>query len=85
MLVVCSCCRQQRELIDVDVGRLTAELQAAKAAAADAGGLLQAAEASAQQRVQAAQDAQSLVSEQQLTQKVTGGGVRRLCAIFGLS
>lgn len=50
-------CRQQRELADVELSRLSAEVQAAAAAAADAQGLLAAAEATARKEVESARHA----------------------------
>jgi hypothetical protein len=55
--VLCGVCRQQRELADVELSRLSAEVQAAAAAAADAQGLLAAAEATARQEVESARHA----------------------------
>lgn len=51
--------RQQRELLEVQAGRLSAELTAARAAAADARGQLEAAEAGAHQRLAAVHAAQA--------------------------
>lgn len=50
-------CRQQRELADVELSRLSPEVQAAAAAAADAQGLLAAAEATARKEVESARHA----------------------------
>lgn len=55
---VCTPCRQQRELADVELARLTAETQVSAAKAADTQGLLAAAEARASKKVEAASAAQ---------------------------
>lgn len=51
-------CRQQQELADVELSRLSAQVQASAAAAADARGLLAAAESAAHKQVEAARSAQ---------------------------
>mgnify|MGYP001807646354 FL=1 len=56
-------CRQQRELADVELSRLSAEVQASAAAAADAQGLLAAAESTARRQVEAARQAQLKVNK----------------------
>jgi hypothetical protein len=74
------CCavlfRQQRELADVELSRLLAELQASSAAAADAQGLLAAAEATAHRAVEAARSAQLKVGLRGCVPFRGGGGCR---------
>jgi len=67
---VAPCCRQQVELADVDLSRLSAQVEASAAAAADAQGLLTAAEARAQRHAEAARAAHIKVGG------TRGGGAR---------
>lgn len=61
------CCthRQQRDLADVELARLSAEVEASAAVAADAQGLLASAEATSRKQVEAAQAAQIKVRGQE--------------------
>jgi hypothetical protein len=58
-------CRQQRELADVELSRLSAEVEASAAAAADAQGQLAAAAAEAAKHKEAARTAQLKVGAQE--------------------
>jgi hypothetical protein len=58
MLCCCVCDRQQRELADVELSRLSAEVEASAAAAADAQGQLAAAAAEAAKQTETARSAQ---------------------------
>lgn len=66
--------RQQRELADVELSRLSAEVQASAAAAADAQGLLAAAETTAHRAVEAARCAQLKVGGRAVFGAGGGGG-----------
>jgi hypothetical protein len=66
ILVLCrpACHRQQRELADIELSRLSAEVEASAAAAADAQGQLAAAAEQAAKHTEAARSAQLKVGGQ---------------------